>query len=130
MPFPYRLFPLIPLRVLIFFYYCYYCIAEINFDICVGKYQVGSSESLFSKNGFLSGTSDSENDENGHHHHPSKKAFNFKQRKSRWVGKIEKKFNFQLQAAQVKMCRENRETFSFFKVQAVQFKMVGKFRNI
>jgi hypothetical protein len=54
---------------------------------------VGSSESLFSKNGFMSGTSDSENEENGHHHHsnsnsnhlPSKKAFNFKQRKSRWV---------------------------------------------
>ena len=28
------------------------------------------------------------------------------------------------------MGRENRETFSFFKVQAAQFKMVGKFRNI
>jgi hypothetical protein len=59
---------------------------------------VGSSESLFSKNGFMSGTSDSENEENGHHHSnsnsnsnhlPSKKAFNFKQRKSRWVSERE-----------------------------------------
>jgi hypothetical protein len=66
-----------------------------------GKYQVGSSESLFSKNGFMSGTSDSENEENGHHHHqnsnsnsnhlPSKKAFNFKQRKSRWVSEFMKR---------------------------------------